>query len=362
MTSTTNDYFSSFATPTNTPNSMTSTTHDYFSARATPTNTPTSMTPTTNDYFSSFATPTNKSNQNGVKSILFDNNNPIRVEGPSNYELSNDFTLNDLITIIDKEPTMTKIDNSHFTIKRLGEGAFGESFLVTFDNSKSYVLKRLRKKIANRSKNTFTYKNTDRNISFSDTLYELEMLIKVKGKLWAVQLEAAQWDKSKNYFYLLYEYVPGMTLLDYYNTDYRKNINNPDKIARKKEIVNGVLYAIQQLHILGITHGDIKPENIFIPNKDTKRAPFLLDFGHANLTNSSSPIRSRMRNYKKLYNTIIKRDEMPRGLNPELIEKLRTMTEIKNNEYIKESFGGSTRKRRKIKKYRHTRSKRKLIR
>jgi tRNA A-37 threonylcarbamoyl transferase component Bud32 len=309
-----------------------------------------------------------------IESISFNNNNgPISREGPSNYNLSNGVTLGMVIKIINTDSTKNSISQLelghtieitepiHFFIKRLGDGSFGEAFLVWVDDSKKYVLKRLRKKYAAlNNKNTFI--NTGRNISLRDKLRELDMLMRVKGNLSIVQLEAAQLDESKNDVYFLFKYIPGMTFLEYFNTDYRYNVRNPGKIERKKQILNGILDAIQELHKLGITHADIKPENIYIPDEGTGRQPFLLDLGSANLTAPFPHIYSRSKNYKKLAEMINKMDGIKIGLNSDLIRNLSTITHINKNEYITEKFGGSTRKRRKIKKKYHIQSKRKSIR
>lgn len=74
-----------------------------------------------------------------------------------------------------------------------------------------------------------------------------------------------------------------------YNTDLRKFLNSKSNFSNfeKSSAAYQLLFGVNHLHSQGITHGDIKPENIFfnydknINRDETKSLVFLGDFGDA---------------------------------------------------------------------------------
>lgn len=288
------------------------------------------------------------------ESVLFDDHNqPNNMNSSSIYELCDGWTLGRLI---EEEKKINRLKDTNdenvsslefvkeIEVKPLGKGGFAQAFIITCDK-KQYVLKKLY-----RLKN---YSNITKEDALQEGLRELEILKKVKGKLWAVQLLAAQWNKDD--FYLLFEYVPGITLQQYlreYSNKYTDGtLSNVNK-HKKHEILNHIVDAIEHLHTLGIAHADIKPDNIFIPNEDTGRQPFLLDFG----ISTSLKTKSSIKNYRNLFKTSINLSRYPELYDKDLHLRIETLiSPVK----LEKRSGGSTRKRRKIRKDRHTRSKRK---
>ena len=72
--------------------------------------------------------------------------------------------------------------------------------------------------------------------------------------------------------YIVTEYCPNGDLLDYVNRSF--NTINPDYLQ-------GILSALSYLHKRGISHGDIKLENVVI---DKNNVPKLIDFGFVKTT------------------------------------------------------------------------------
>lgn len=77
---------------------------------------------------------------------------------------------------------------------------------------------------------------------------------------------------EEEYFVIITEYCENGDLLDYID---RNDFINEEE---KKEILKGILKAVQYLHKKGISHGDIKPENILL---DCNFNPKICDFGFA---------------------------------------------------------------------------------
>jgi tRNA A-37 threonylcarbamoyl transferase component Bud32 len=77
--------------------------------------------------------------------------------------------------------------------------------------------------------------------------------------------------------YLVMEALEGETLGDRLQRE--KRIPWPEAL----EIVRGVLAGLRHAHDRGVVHRDIKPDNIFLANKDGDRVVKILDFGIAKL-------------------------------------------------------------------------------
>jgi serine/threonine protein kinase len=100
---------------------------------------------------------------------------------------------------------------------------------------------------------------------------EINTLIKVKNKWFAVQLLAAS-VYPEGRAYILYPYVEGKT----FSLFQRYTKKDETGIRLYRSIYNDLIDAVYELHQMGIIHHDIKPQNIWVP--DVGR-PFLLDFG-----------------------------------------------------------------------------------
>jgi len=150
----------------------------------------------------------------------------------------------------------------------LGRGSFGAVYKLNFD-SESFVLKVIKK-----------------DASLDLIQREIEFLIALKGKWFAVQLIAAGIIPGGN-SYILYPYVEGDTLANMLlmegfvipdGTSLKPTGKIPNAQERKDflHIYNRLIDATYELHQMGIIHHDIKHENIWITGDGE---PFFLDFG-----------------------------------------------------------------------------------
>ena len=86
-----------------------------------------------------------------------------------------------------------------------------------------------------------------------------------------------------DYIIILCEYIDGMTLTDYLNNIYLKNIEFNDKIFYKQiNTLCDIIRNLQKTKI--IIHRDIKPDNIMIDKNDNL---YLIDFDSAKIYNPS---------------------------------------------------------------------------
>ena len=214
-------------------------------------------------------------------SILFKKYYPTPINHPELGELEILYTekiprgqLSDRLSFLDiiKQPLDT-------TYTKIGEGVSGDVYLLDF--GEKYVLK---------------------SIPLLGVVYiqyikhEIEILLNLIGNPYAVQLLGSIIKYNPRYFnnnadligklktgtaYLLYPYIPGMTLETYQKKlEEHQKIHGADTTESREmiDIYDKIIDAVESLHKTGILHSDIKPDNIWIPDDRTK-PPFLLDFG-----------------------------------------------------------------------------------
>jgi len=165
----------------------------------------------------------------------------------------------------------------NITHPKIGEGSFGDVYLLTFGDQQ-YVLKSI---ILNSP------------IAIQHVKQEIYILVNLIGNPFAVQLLGSIIKYKSRYSngeyktgtaYLLYPFIPGMTL-----EEYQKRY--PSQTKESIDIFEKIIDAVQELHLAGILHSDIKPDNIWIPDDRTK-SPFLLDFGASQtLYNTDGPVK-----------------------------------------------------------------------
>jgi len=86
--------------------------------------------------------------------------------------------------------------------------------------------------------------------------------------------------ESEGSLYLVFEYVPGRTL------DQLLREEGALPAARARELMIGILAAVEHAHAAGLLHRDLKPSNILI---DVSGTPRVMDFGIATGVDAHSP-------------------------------------------------------------------------
>lgn len=180
------------------------------------------------------------------------------------------------------------------TLSILAEGFMSGTTYLFHDGTNNYVVK---------------YITNTRNVPRIDIEREINTLRLLKGKWFAVQLLAAR-IMSDDTAYLVFPYIPGKTLSDFFKKIYEDGSFSP---VRVESIFNSLLEGLIELHELGIIHRDIKGPNIWIPDDESIR-PFLLDFGLSGKKTDkmeAGGTYTRMNKYLNSSSRLIRREPTP---------------------------------------------------
>ena len=170
--------------------------------------------------------------------------------GPSDYDFGNGITFGALIAA--GLPSATPLGK---------DGAHGSVYLYNAAG-KQYIIKKI----------------TDEKPA---QVREINMLGKAQKSAYAMRLLAGQTGEDGRSGYILSDYVPGVTLLEWINM----NSSTADYKRDLKALLNQVVDGLQALHAEGIIHRDIKPENVWVPDEGHI---FFLDFGSATRAGAES--------------------------------------------------------------------------
>lgn len=175
------------------------------------------------------------------------------------------------------------VEYSYEIIRTLGAGGFGITYLVKARNSKGEeILMALKEHflsgICERDNATQSVVYSDPlgekvNNSMRDFLSEAKRLSRL-DILHAHLIRIYESFEANNTAYYSMDYIQGDTLAEYVGQRGALSQGETMKIMR------AVLSGVAVLHANGLTHLDIKPQNILIENNDITR-PVLIDFGLA---------------------------------------------------------------------------------
>lgn len=114
---------------------------------------------------------------------------------------------------------------------------------------------------------------------------------------------------AKDFYYIIMEYIEGITLSDYVN----RSLRNPPPVNDVLTILLNLTKALAAMYSTGIVHGDLSAENVMIQeNLDVK----IIDFEKGSIGNklSVNTIGSTNLRNNSTENNIINEEEQPQGL------------------------------------------------
>ncbi|WP_024545950.1 serine/threonine-protein kinase [Picosynechococcus sp. NKBG15041c] len=156
------------------------------------------------------------------------------------------------------------INGRYQIVKTLGQGGFGDTFLVKdlqLPSQRQCVLKSLKVNATNPQMVQEMQRRFQREAAILEGLGEKHNQI---PKLYAYFEEQGR-------FYLVQEWIDGLTLQDIVK---EQGALTPPQV---QQILTDLLPVLQLVHDQYIIHRDIKPENIILRTRDRK--PVLIDFG-----------------------------------------------------------------------------------
>jgi hypothetical protein len=198
----------------------------------------------------------------------------------------------------DLSPEGDLLDGRYRVVERLGEGAFGETFVVDeVKLGRRAVMKVMRE--------------SDASDATDDRLRrEFALVSKLDHPAIAKSYDVGRLANGRPY--LLTEWIRGTTLDDILRVRKRLSVNDAVDVARS--LARGLGAA----HDAGILHRDIKPANIVIPGDETApefaRAK-LVDFGAFGELLTNDPSHERLTRTGMFYGT-------PRYMSPEQIQAI----------------------------------------
>ncbi|MBX7221387.1 MAG: SUMF1/EgtB/PvdO family nonheme iron enzyme [Blastocatellia bacterium] len=168
---------------------------------------------------------------------------------------------------------MTLLVNRYLVLKEMGSGAFGETYLVEdthLPSRRKCILKRL-KPIAHHD----TYQMILERFQIEASILE-RLGDESQGQVPRLYAYFSEDDK----FYLVQEWIEGRTLKEILRDE------GPFSEQKVRELLIGLLPAVEYIHSQNIIHRDIKPDNVMIRERTGK--PVLIDFGMVKVVLKSS--------------------------------------------------------------------------
>ena len=207
---------------------------------------------------------TNKNNENNINTVQ------MKAANSSSKYFSNTLVSKDSL-VLDNNVIVSdahqNLDDIYEKVKLLGEGAYGEVWLVKHKISgKDFALKIIEKG---------PYSNEKRIYN------EVEILKKLDHEY---ILKILEFHSTLRKYYIVTDYCPEGELFHY--------IKKKGKFSERETsfILYQILCAIRYCHKMRVVHRDIKPENIMIVGKEPSGLLYvkLIDFGTAKIFNENS--------------------------------------------------------------------------
>lgn len=151
------------------------------------------------------------------------------------------------------------IKNKYEIISRIGEGGYGIVYKAR-EMGTNYIvtLKQIKKEISE-SNETIT----------QNVHNEIELLQNLKGNSNIIGLKDYQFNPKKEQIFIIYDYHE----FDIYSLIYRREAFS---VRQVKSYFRQMINSLLSVHSQGFIHGDVKPENFLISNKNEIK---LIDFG-----------------------------------------------------------------------------------
>lgn len=157
--------------------------------------------------------------------------------------------------------------NGYLVIRFLGQGTFGNTWLVQKGNQQ-YALKLFKNEMIRDSQDEIRIER------------EIKSLQKVNHPNVVKYIDDGLYSQGyEKYRYLVMEYAQGEPLKNYIKRNGRLTISESQKI------INQVLEGLEAIHNAGFLHRDLKPDNIFVTNLGEVR---ILDFGLIKMLDAST--------------------------------------------------------------------------
>ena len=233
----------------------------------------------------------------GIISIV-DAIEPVKVKkNLSRYKSKNDVAKNIFKKEMDKIKMLKDFNVSDYKIiKKIGQGSFGQIFMVKDDSNRKYALKKI---IGSSEKEIKSLKQE------YQILYDIQSNLNEKQtKINVVNIYGLSTKQLDPTTYVMY------VLMELSSTDWEKDILNRQKKNQyytEEElfnIMNDLIDTLAKLQKENISHRDIKPQNIlvFINNDDNNRYYKLADFGEAKeLLSGNKPTEKQTLRGTELY-------------------------------------------------------------
>ena len=208
----------------------------------------------------------------GVSNVTPNMNNPTNNTCSSNNKIivqnSSPLTIRDFYESIPIPECFYVLNKKFYLNKKIYDIAYGGVYLFKNEDNEKIVVKRLFKIP---KKQNIEYINPDNTYKILRTIRESDdsrknYIVKILDMV-----------EDKNFYYMIYEYIQGVDMFDYY-INYIKANNSLPKVNMVSAWFKQIVDAVDFIHSLGIVHRDLALENIMIDENNNIK---IIDFDEA---------------------------------------------------------------------------------